>query len=103
MKSVSISFPSWLFCSESRSALRCFRIPQLMSAEFLPVSGAWSRAIRFRQSDHGLVPKSAVQFTTRVSGVLGLATPRLVTNRLPSGATSYQQTPCGTLKRACSL
>ena len=55
------------------------------------------------KSDHGLLPKSAVQFCTRVSGVLGLATPRLVTNRLPSGATSYKPNPSGNLKRACSL
>src|SRR5262245_33216464 len=51
----------------------------------------------------GLLPKSAGQFCTRVSGLFGLTFWVVMTNRFPSGATSYQPDPSGNLKRACSL
>jgi hypothetical protein len=37
---------------------------------------------------HGLLLKSAVQFTTKVSGVFGLTFRMPATNRFPSGAAS---------------
>ena len=42
-----------------------------------------------RYSAHCLPAKSAVQFTTRVRGVFGLTLWVVMTNRFPSGVTSY--------------
>jgi hypothetical protein len=70
---------------------RFFQMPPafLIAAEFLPVVVARGSRVPFRKSDHGLLPKSAVQFTTKVSGVFGLITFCVIMmNRFPSGVTS---------------
>src|SRR5262245_30056632 len=45
--------------------------------------------ILFKNQLHGLLPKSAVQFTTRVSGVFAFTLSVVMTNCFPSGVTSY--------------
>jgi hypothetical protein len=70
----------------------------------LQVEPEWGLAYVLSEN-HCLMPNRAVQFTTRVSAVLGLMTLWvIITNRLPSGVTSnWVSAHFATLKRGCAF